>query len=123
VASATSSGTLAPLFLIGAGAGKGFARACALLFHAAILDPRLAALVGLAAFFGGMSGAFLASMMLVIETTRQAQAFMPLLTGCAASYLMVRLLSNENIMTQKFGRQGRPVPAGYAADDREPPGS
>ncbi len=117
VASATSSGTLAPLFLIGAGAGAGFARGLALIFHGAVMDPRLAALVGLAAFFGGMSGAFLASMALVIETTWRIHAFAPLLAGCAASYLMVRLLSNENIMTQKFGKQGREVPAGYAADE------
>ncbi|HVA65483.1 MAG TPA: chloride channel protein [Elusimicrobiota bacterium] len=117
VASATSSGTLAPLLLVGAGAGTGFARMLALVFHGAVMDPRLAALVGLAAFFGGMSGAFLASMALVIETTWRINAFAPLLAGCAASYLMVRLLSNENIMTQKFGKQGREVPAGYAADE------
>ncbi|MDE2038643.1 MAG: chloride channel protein [Elusimicrobia bacterium] len=117
VASATSSGTLAPLLLIGAGAGLGFARVFSTVFHAAALDPRLAALVGLAAFFGGISGAFLSAMMLAIETTWQAHAFMPLLTSCSVSYLVCRLLSNENIMTQKFARQGRPVPAGYAADD------
>ncbi|HVC08425.1 MAG TPA: chloride channel protein [Elusimicrobiota bacterium] len=121
VASATSSGTLAPLLLIGAGAGAGFSRVFAAVFHSAALDPRLAALVGLAAFFGGMSGAFLAAMMLVIETTWQVHVFVPLLTGCAASYLVCRLLSNENIMTQKFAKQGRAVPAGYAADEPEAP--
>jgi H+/Cl- antiporter ClcA len=117
VASTTSSGTLAPLLLVGAGAGAGFAQVFAATFHTAVLEPRAAALVGLAAFFGGMSGAFLSAIMLAIETTGRVRAFMPLLTSCAASYLVCRLLSDENIMTQKFFRHGRQVPAGYAADE------
>jgi H+/Cl- antiporter ClcA/CBS domain-containing protein len=110
VGCSTSSGTLAPLLLIGSSAG----RLCASVLPR-LLDPRVAALAGMAAFFGGMSGAFLASVVLAFEAAYQVTVLMPLLAATAASYLVVRLLSQENIMTQKFVRQGIAVPPGLVA--------
>lgn len=111
VSSATSSGTLAPLLLIGSSLGT-------LMAHAmgSLLDPRVAALAGMAAFFGGMSGAFLASVVLAFEATYQPAVLMPLLAATAASYLVCKLLATENIMTQKFVRQGLSVPTGMTAN-------
>ncbi len=111
VGSATSSGTLAPLLLIGASGGTMIAHAMGTL-----LDPRVAALAGMAAFFGGMSGAFLASVVLAFESTYQPAVLMPLLAAAASSYLVCRILSRENIMTQKFVRQGMAVPEGFVAN-------
>ena len=111
VGCATSSGTLAPLLLIGSSVGRLTAH-----FMGALLDPRVAALAGMAAFFGGMSGAFLASVVMAFEATYQPNVLMPLLAASAAAYLVCRLLSRENIMTQKFVRQGVAVPAGFTAN-------
>ena len=111
VSSATSSGTLAPLLLIGSSAGALIAK-----LFGTLLDPRVAALAGMASFFGGMSGAFLASVILAFEATYQPGVLMPLLASSAAAYLVCKLLADENIMTQKFVRQGLAVPTGMTAN-------
>jgi len=114
VSSATSSGTLAPLLLIGSSGGVLVSTA-----FRGLLDPRVAALAGMAAFFGGMSGAFLASVILAFEATYQPAVVMPLLAAGAASFLVSRIFSRENIMTQKFVRQGLAVPSGLTANPLE----
>ena len=46
------------------------------------VDPRLAALVGMAAMFAGSSRAFLTSLIFAYEATHQQSALLPLLAGC-----------------------------------------
>src|SRR5690606_21194046 len=53
--SGTSGGTLAPLFTIGAGFGAALGAGGALLLPGAGIDPRVAAVVGMAAVFAGAS--------------------------------------------------------------------
>ena len=114
--SGTSGGTLAPLFTVGGGAGAAVAGLLALLMPAAGIDPRLGALVGMAAMFAGASRAPLASVVFAFETTRQAVGLLPLLGGCCAAYLIACVLAKHSIMTEKIARRGRPVPMDYAAD-------
>ena len=114
--SGTSGGTLAPLFTIGGGAGAAVAGLFALLLPHAGVDPRLGALVGMAALFAGASRAPLASVVFAFETTRQAVGLLPLLGGCCAAYLIACVLAKHSIMTEKIARRGRPVPTEYAAD-------
>lgn len=114
--SGTSGGTLAPLFTIGGALGLGLgAAATALLPHAGI-DERVAALVGMAAIFAGASRALLASVVFAFETTLQPLGLLPLLGGCAASYLVASLWSRTSIMTEKIARRGIRVPEEYEAD-------
>ncbi len=114
--SGTSGGTLAPIFTIGGGLGAALgAVAAALLPHAGI-DPRVAAVVGMAALFAGASRAFLASVVFAFETTHQIHALLPLLAGGAAAYLVSALLMRNTIMTEKIARRGVRVPEEYAAD-------
>jgi chloride channel protein, CIC family len=114
--SGTSGGTLAPLFTIGGGMGLVLgAIAKHLLPHAGI-DPRVAALVGMAAMFAGASRALLASVVFAFETTLQPLGLLPLLGGCSASFLMSALLMRNTIMTEKIVRRGVRVPSEYAAD-------
>jgi len=114
--SGTSGGTLAPLLIIGGALGElagSFSQAIAPF---AGIDPRTAALVGMAALFAGASRAILASVVFAFEATHQSMGLLPLLAGCASSYLIAALLTKNSIMTEKISRRGVLVPTEYAAD-------
>jgi chloride channel protein, CIC family len=114
--SGTSGGTLAPLFTIGGGLGATLGAGLAALFPSLGVDPRIGALVGMAAMFAGASRALLASVVFAFETTRQPLGLLPLLGGCSAAYLVSCLLMKHSIMTEKIARRGVRVPSEYAAD-------
>jgi CBS domain-containing protein len=114
--SGTSGGTLAPLFTLGGGMGLALGAGAAHLFPHYHIDVRIAALVGMAAIFSGASRAMLASAVFAFETTLQPLGLLPLLGGCAASFLVSSLLMRHSIMTEKIARRGVRVPAEYAAD-------
>lgn len=114
--SGTSGGTLAPLFTIGGALGGVLGTLAAAWLPWLHVDPRMAALVCMAAIFAGASRAFLTSVVFAFETTQQPQGLLPLLAGCAAAYLVSGLLMRHTIMTEKIARRGVRVPADYAAD-------
>jgi H+/Cl- antiporter ClcA len=114
--SGTSGGTLAPLFTIGGGLGAALGALAAWLFPQAGVDPRVAALVGMAAMFAGASRALLASVVFAFETTLQPLGLLPLLGGCSAAFLVSSLLMRHSIMTERIARRGIRVPGEYAAD-------
>ena len=119
LSSGTSGGTLAPLLTMGAGFGQVLGAAAIWLFPGAGIDLRVAALVGMATLFAGTSRAFLASAVFAFETTREAHGLLPLLAGCAASYLVANLMGKNSIMTEKIARRGIRTPAEYVADPLE----
>ena len=80
------------------------------------IDLRVAALVGMAAMFAGASRALLASTVFAFETTLQPLGLLPLLGGCAASYLVSMLVMKHSIMTEKIARRGVATPNDYTAD-------
>jgi len=114
--SGTSGGTLAPLFTIGGGAGVVLGELAAKQFPHFGIDPRICALVGMAAMFAGASRALLASVVFAFETTLQPIGMLPLLAGCTAGYLVSAMLMRNTIMTEKLARRGVRVPAEYHAD-------
>jgi H+/Cl- antiporter ClcA len=114
--SGTSGGTLAPLFTIGAGLGAALGYGAVEFLPAFSVDPRIAALVGMAAIFAGASRALLASVVFAFETTLQPLGLLPLLGGCTAAYLVSYLLMRNSIMTEKIARRGIRPPAEYLAD-------
>jgi CBS domain-containing protein len=114
--SGTSGGTLAPLFTVGGAVGGMGGFMLASLFPQAGVDPRLAALVGMAAIFTGASHSMLAWVVFAFETTRQPVGLLPLLGGCAAAYLISMLNMRYSIMTEKIVRRGVPVARGYEVD-------
>jgi H+/Cl- antiporter ClcA len=114
--SGTSGGTLAPMFTIGGGLGLALGALADRVAPGAGVDVRIAALVGMAAIFAGASRAMLASAVFAFETTLQPLGLLPLLGGCAASFLVSSLLMRHSIMTEKIARRGVRVPAEYAAD-------
>jgi H+/Cl- antiporter ClcA/CBS domain-containing protein len=114
--SGTSGGTLAPLFTIGSAMGGVFGLLCVNWLPWLQVDPRVAALVCMAAIFAGASRAFLTSVVFAFETTQQPHGLLPLLGACAAAYLVSGLLMRNTIMTEKIVRRGVRVPAEYTAD-------
>ncbi|MGZ3688334.1 MAG: chloride channel protein [Bdellovibrionota bacterium] len=113
--SGTSGGTLAPLFTIGGGLGAAAGAAVLSVFPQAGVDPKVAALVGMAATFAGASRALLASVIFAFETTHQVHGLLPILIGCTASYATSALLMKQTIMTEKIARRGVHVPVEYSA--------
>src|SRR5207253_6018613 len=114
--SGTSGGTLAPRFTVGGGVGVVLGELLAVQFPHFGIDPRICALVGMAAMFAGASRALLASVIFAFETTLQPLGMLPLLAGCTAGYLVSSLLMRNTIMTEKLARRGVRVPAEYHAD-------
>ena len=116
LASGTSGGTLAPLFIIGGALGAALGGWANTLLPGAGLDLRIAGLIGMAAMFAGASRALLASIVFAFETTLQAYALLPLAAGCTAAYLVSSLLMKNTIMSEKITRRGVRVPVDYTAD-------
>ncbi|MEO8809216.1 MAG: chloride channel protein [Rhodanobacter sp.] len=114
--SGTSGGTLAPLFMIGGSLGAAAGIGINHVMPGFDIDPRIAALVGMAAIFAGSSRALLTAVVFAFETTRQPACLLPLLGGCTAAYLISALLMRNTIMTEKIARRGVRVPSEYAAD-------
>ena len=114
--SGTSGGTLAPMFTIGGGMGAVIGAAFIWLLPNVGIDVRIAALVGMASLFAGASRAMLASAVFAFETTLQPLGLLPLLGGCATSYLISTLLMRTSIMTEKIERRGVRAPGEYLAD-------
>lgn len=114
--SGTSGGTMAPLFTIGGALGGAIGVGIAALAPALGVDPRIAALVGMATIFAGASRAMLACAVFAFETTMQPVGLLPLLGGCAAAYLTSSLLMRNSLMTEKIARRGIRAPNEYTAD-------
>jgi CIC family chloride channel protein len=114
--SGTSGGTLAPLLTIGGATGALLGTAAIALFpHAGVALP-LAAMIGMSAMFAGASRALLTSVIFAIEATGQANALLPLLAACIASYFVSYFLMENTIMTEKIARRGVHTPHVYEPD-------
>jgi CIC family chloride channel protein len=114
--SGTSGGTLAPLLTIGGACGVFLGTAALYFFPNSGVTITLAALVGMSAMFAGASRALLTSIIFAIETTQQANALLPLLAACVASYIVSYLLMKNTIMTEKISRRGVATPHIYEPD-------
>jgi len=114
--SGTSGGTLAPLFTIGGALGALLGEAVTFVAPSLGVDPRIAALVGMAAMFAGASHATLASVAFAFETTRQPMSLLPLLGGCTAAYLISWQGMRTSIMTEKIVRRGLHIKTEYSVD-------
>lgn len=111
--SGTSGGTLAPLLTIGGASGILLGYGAQYFFPGVDISLPLAALVGMSAMFSGASRALLTSIVFAIETTGQANALLPLLAACLASFFVSYLLMKNTIMTEKIARRGVHTPHSY----------
>ncbi|HZZ73215.1 MAG TPA: chloride channel protein [Pirellulales bacterium] len=114
LASGTSGGVLAPLFIMGGALG-------AMLSH--ILpggDQTLWPLVGMAAVLGGSLRSPLTGMLFALELTYDMQALPAILIATAISCGISVLLLRRSMMTEKFSRDGRHTSSEFEVDPLEP---
>jgi H+/Cl- antiporter ClcA/CBS domain-containing protein len=114
--SGTSGGLLAPMLMSGAALGGAFALLVNAVVPGAHLAPAACALVGMAALFGAASRATFTFIVFAFEITRDYDAMLPLMIGCAVADGVGLLLLPNSIMTEKLARRGLRVPQDYEAD-------
>jgi H+/Cl- antiporter ClcA len=111
--SGTSGGVLAPLLMMGAALGLGIAAAVP------GTDPRLWALVCMAAVLGGMMRAPLMAIVFAFELSHDVNALLPLLLASAVAYGFTVLTMPRSILTEKIARRGFHIHREYGADPLE----
>lgn len=111
--SGTSGGTLAPILTLGSSLGLILGQLGMMFFPELGISPNVCALVCMASMFAGATRAVLTSIVFSLEATNTPLGIAPLISGCAASYLMSLLFLKETIMTEKIARRGGHVPTEY----------
>jgi len=82
-------------------------------------DPRLWALVCMAATLGGTMRAPLTAVVFAFGLTHDANAFLPTLLGCAVAYGFSVIVMPRSILTEKIARRGHHVYREYGVDPME----
>ena len=111
--SGTSGGILAPLLMIGAGLG------CLIGPYLPGGDPRLWALVCMAATLGGTMRAPMTAVVFALGLTHDLNALLPTLLACAVAYGFTVVMVPRSILTEKIARRGRHVFREYGVDPLE----
>jgi chloride channel protein, CIC family len=96
-AARTPGGLFAPLLVLGAQLGLVCGIVCQYVFPEWAPDPRMLAVVGMAAFFTGVVRAPLTGITLVTEMTGSFTLLLPMLAACFTAMLVPTLLRNEPI--------------------------
>jgi len=106
LASNTSGGTLAPIFLIGATMGEMVGIGFGALFPSAHVQPAAFALVAMGATFGVASRALLTGGIFALEVTGQYHLVVPMLLALGVAEVIGELGLTERLMTDKLVRRG-----------------
>ena len=106
LASNTSGGTLAPIFLIGATMGGMLGSGFAHLFPSLHLAPAAFALVAMGATFGAAARAPLTRAVFAIEVTGAVHLLIPMLLALGLAEVVAELVLTERLMTDKLVRRG-----------------
>ncbi|MCW3462661.1 chloride channel protein [Chitinophaga nivalis] len=92
---AKTGSSITPVLITGGAVGLLLAVVIQLIFPAIIINPVMAALIGMFALFAGTSRALLAAIALGLETTHQWQASLPLVVACVAAYSLAVLVGRK----------------------------
>ncbi|MDA8357377.1 MAG: chloride channel protein [Actinomycetota bacterium] len=106
LASNTSGGTLAPIFLIGATMGETVGIGFAHLFPSLHVAPAAFALVAMGASFGVAARAPLTGAVFAIEVTGAIHLLIPMLLALGIAEVVGELALTERLMTDKLVRRG-----------------
>lgn len=99
-------GTFAPSLFAGTALGAAVGHAVALLLPEAPINPGAFALVGMGAFFAGLLRNPIASVLIVIELTRDYDLILPLMLAVALSISISRKISKRNLVDHQMGQEG-----------------
>lgn len=106
LASSTSGGTLAPIFLIGATMGDVLGTGFAHLFPTLHVVPAAFAIVAMGASFGAAARAPLTGAVFAIEVTGAFHLFIPMLLALGLAEVVAEHGLTERLMTDKLVRRG-----------------
>jgi H+/Cl- antiporter ClcA len=112
--SGTTGGVFAPSLIVGGGVGAVYAQVWHHFLPHLVSDPALYALVAMAAMFGGIARAPFTSIVFLFELSRNPNALLPLVVCVIVSDGLVRLFSEESIMTGKLVKRGLIVRQEYS---------
>lgn len=93
-ASGTAGGIFAPLLALGALLGLAIGQIAHALAPAAVPEPAVFAVVGMAAYFAAIVRAPLTGIALVVEMTGNYQQMLPLLVACFCAYAVAELMKD-----------------------------
>jgi CIC family chloride channel protein len=96
-AAGTPGGLFAPMLVLGAQSGLMYGIACSRWVQSVAPDPRLYAIVGMAAFFTGAVRSPVTGIVLVTEMTGSFKLLLPMLGSCFAAMLVPTLMGDPPI--------------------------
>ncbi|MFZ5815036.1 MAG: chloride channel protein [Bacillota bacterium] len=106
IGSGGSGGIFFPGLFIGAAFGGSFGHVVHSLAPGITAAPGAYALVGMGAFFAGMTHAPITAIVMLFEMTRDYRIILPLMLTCAIAAALSRWVHPESIYTLKLVRQG-----------------
>lgn len=108
--SGASGGVFSPSLFLGAVLGGAYAMLVSTLVPGLPLDPRGAAVIGMAGMMGGATGAVVTAIVIIFEMTRDYNVIVPLLLAVSIAYGVRRLIMEGNIYSLKLTRRGQYIP-------------
>lgn len=106
IGSGGSGGIFFPGLYIGAALGSSFGQVAHTLAPAITASPGAYALIGMGAFFAGMTHAPITAIVMLFEMTRDYRIILPLMLASVVAAGLSRLISPESIYTLKLARKG-----------------
>lgn len=111
--SGAAGGIFAPLLALGALLGLALGTAAHDLAPAAVPEPAVFAVVGMAAYFAAIVRAPLTGIVLIVEMTGNYEQILPLLVGCFFAYATAELLKDvpiyQALLERDLRRSGSPI--------------
>ena len=101
-----SGGIFAPSLFMGAMLGGTFGHMAHSMFPETVAPSGAYALVGMAAFFGGVAHAPITAILILFEMTGDYQIILPLMLATVVSTIVSRNVSHDSIYTLKLKRRG-----------------
>lgn len=105
IGSGGSGGIFFPGLFIGAAFGGSFGHVVNVVAPGVTASPGAYALVGMGAFFAGMTHAPITAIVMLFEMTRDYRIILPLMLTCAVAATLSRWVHPESIYTLKLVRQ------------------
>ena len=108
--SGASGGIFSPALFMGATLGGAYGMIITWLFPSMGMTPSAFAVAGMAGLVGGITGAAVASIVMIFEMTLDYNVIVPMTVVVAISYGMRHLLNRGSIYTMKLSRRGHNLP-------------
>lgn len=106
IGSGSSGGVFAPALFIGAMTGGAFGKIAQDFLPNLVTEPRVYAIVGMAAVFGAAARAPVTAIIIIFEMTRNYQIILPLMFATVISVVIAEWLNKESIFTCQLAARG-----------------